>query len=101
MIVVRFKIKCQPAKSEQVKTALDQVIAPSRTVEGVISFDIARDLADPDSFIATEVFEDRDALDRQESLPEVGNVMSILPDSLAVPPEATLFHVSSSEPLES
>ena len=73
-------------------------ISPGFEVEGVISFDIARDLADSNSFIATEVFEDRAALARQESLPEVARVLELLPDSVAVPPEATIFHVSSSEP---
>lgn len=98
MIVVHFKVKSQPEKTEQVLTAFEEVIAPSRTVDGVISFDIARDLADPDSFIATEVFEDRAALDRQESLPEVDKTLAVLEKSLAGAPEATIFHVSSSEP---
>ena len=98
MIVVRFKVQCQPEKTEAVLTALEEVIAPSRALAGVISFDIARDLADPSSFIATEVFEDRAALDRQESLPEVAKVLAILEESLLVEPEATIFHVSSSEP---
>jgi quinol monooxygenase YgiN len=100
MIVVRFKVQCQPEKTEQVMAAFEQVIAPSRAVAGVISFDIARDLANPDSFIATEVFEDQAARERQESLPEVGKVLAILPESVAGPPEATVFHVSSSEPAQ-
>ena len=98
MIVVRFKVQCQPAKTEQVMAAFKQVIAPSRAVDGVISFDIARDLADPDAFIATEVFEDQAALERQESLPEVGETLAVLEESLAAEPEATIFRVSSSEP---
>jgi quinol monooxygenase YgiN len=98
MIVIRFKVKCQAEKADQVRAAFGDVIAPSRAVSGVVSFDIANDLADKDSFIATEVFEDQAARDRQESLPEVGKVMAILPESLAAPPEATIFHVSSSEP---
>jgi quinol monooxygenase YgiN len=98
VIVVRFKVRCQPDKAAQVEAAFQQVIAPAREVEGVINFDIARDLSDPSCFIATEVFEDRAALDRQESIPEVANVMSILPDSLAGPPEATIYNVSSAEP---
>ncbi len=98
MIVVRFKVQCQPDKTEHVIAAFREAIAPSRTVEGVISFDIARDLADPNSFIATEVFEDRAALDRQESLPQVGKVLAVLGESLAAAPEATIYHVSSAEP---
>ena len=98
MIVVRFKVQCQPGKTEQVMAAFEEVITPSRALDGVISFDIARDLADPDSFIAIEVFEDRAALERQESLPEVEKTLSVLEESLAAEPEATIFHVSSSEP---
>jgi quinol monooxygenase YgiN len=98
MIVVRFKVQCQPEKTEQVKAALEAVIAPSRSLDGVVSFDVARDLADPNSFIATEVFEDRAALDRQEAQAEVANALAVLGESLAAEPEATIFHVSSSEP---
>jgi quinol monooxygenase YgiN len=98
MLVVRFKITCQPGKAAAVREALAKVVAPSRATAGVVSFDIAQDLIDPDSFIATEVFEDRAALDRQEQLAEVAAVLSLLPDSVASEPEATMFHVSSSEP---
>ena len=98
MIVVRFKVQCQPEKTEQARAAFEEMIAPSRAVNGVISFDIARDLADPDSFIATEVFEDQAALERQESLPEVAKTLAVLEESFAAEPEATIFHVSSSEP---
>ena len=98
MIVVRFKVQCQPEKTAQVMAAFEEVIAPSRAVAGVISFDIARDLADPDSFIAVEVFEDRAALERQESLPVVQQTIGLLEELVAAAPEATIFHVSSSEP---
>lgn len=98
MIIVRFKVQCRPEKAEQVQAALHEVIAPSRALDGVISFDIGRDLAAPNSFIATEVFEDRAALDRQESQAEVSHALAVLGESLVADPEATLFHVSSSEP---
>ena len=97
MIVLRFKVQSKPEQAEELAAAFAEVVAPSRATEGVISFDIARDVADPNSFVATEVFEDAAARERQEALPEVGKVMSILPSAAAAPPEATLFHVSSSE----
>ena len=98
MIVVRFKVQCKPEKAEQVMAAFKEVIAPSRKLAGVVSFDIGRDVSDPNSFIATEVFNDRAALDRQESLPEVAKTLGVLEGSLVAEPEATIFHVSSSEP---
>lgn len=98
MIVVRFKVTCQPGKAEQAIAVMHDVIEPSRKLDGVVHFDIGRDVADPNSIIATEVFEDSTALDRQNALPEVAKVMSVLPDLLAADPEATVYHVSSSEP---
>ena len=98
MIVVRFKVQCRPEKSEQALAAFQEVVAPSRAVAGVVSFDIGRDVADPDSFVAVEVFEDRAALDRQESLPVVQKAIGLLEGLVAAEPEATVFHVSSSEP---
>jgi quinol monooxygenase YgiN len=97
MIVLRFKAQCQPDRIEEALAAFRDVVAPSRDIEGVISFDIAQDLTDPNSIIAVEVFEDAAARERQESLPQVAKVMSILPGALAAPPEAVVFHVSSSE----
>lgn len=98
MVVVRFKVKCKPEKIAEAKAAFERVVAPSRQVQGVIHFDIGLDVTDPHSIIATEVFEDQAALERQESLPDVQKIIGQLPDLLAAAPEATLFHVSSSEP---
>jgi quinol monooxygenase YgiN len=98
MIVVRFRVQCQPDKTADVRRTLEAVVAPSRDLDGVISFDIGLDLSDADAFIATEVFDDRAALDRQESLPEVVTAMSVLEKSLVGPPEATIYHVSRAEP---
>ena len=99
MLVVRFKLKCVADKREVTLAALRDVVMPSRKLSGVIHFDIGQDLTDPDSFIATEVFEDRGALDRQEAQAEVAKVMALLPDAIAQEPEATIYHVASAEPL--
>lgn len=98
MIVVRFKVQCQPGKTEPLIAAFKEVIAASRPLKGVINFDIGRDLTDPNSFVATEVFEDRAALDSQEALAEVQKTIGLLGEIAAGAPEATIFHVSSSEP---
>ena len=45
MIVLRFKVQCQPDKIEQVIAAYEDVIAPSRALDGVINFDIGRDVS--------------------------------------------------------
>ncbi|HEY3019734.1 MAG TPA: antibiotic biosynthesis monooxygenase [Solirubrobacteraceae bacterium] len=97
MIVIRFKVQCRPERTEEALGAFAAVVPPSREVGGVISFDIARDLVDPNSIVAVEVFENDAARERQESLPEVARVMSLLPEIVAAPPEATVFEVASSQ----
>jgi quinol monooxygenase YgiN len=74
------------------------VIGPSRQIEGCLEFDIARCLDDPSSLIATEVFEDRAALDRQEAQTQVATVLSMLPEVLAAEPVATIYEIASAEP---
>ena len=91
MVILRFKIRSKPDRSDELMAALAEIITPARATEGVVEFDIARVLRDPDSFIATAIYEDGAALERQESLPEVHRVMAMLPESLAAPPERTIF----------
>jgi quinol monooxygenase YgiN len=98
MIVVRFKVQCQPSKTEDVAAAMEKVVGAARSLPGVIHFDIARDLTDSNALIATEVFEDNEAMQREESLPEVVRVIDLMQaGALAGPPEWTRFEVASSE----
>jgi quinol monooxygenase YgiN len=94
MIILRFKVRSRPDKSDELMEALADIITPARATEGVINFDIARDLDEPNSFIATAIYDDGAALERQESLPEVDRVMAMLPGSLVAPPERTIFDAS-------
>jgi quinol monooxygenase YgiN len=94
MLVVHFKVQCQPERTAALREALAAVIAPARATDGVISFDIAEDLTDPNVLVATEVFADRAARERQESLPEVAAVMALLPDSIAAPPQVDEYSVA-------
>jgi len=94
MVILRFKVQSKPDKSDELMSALAEIITPARATKGVINFDIARDLLDRDSFIATAVYDDGPALELQESLPEVDRVMAMPPESLMAPPERTIFDAS-------
>lgn len=98
--MVRFKMQSRPDKVDVLRSLLTEVALASQSVEGVVSFDIGQDVTDSSSFVATEVFDDREALDRQESLPEVAAAMSAFEEALAAEPEATIFNVASAEPYE-
>jgi quinol monooxygenase YgiN len=82
VIVVVFRFECRPETTEEVRAALEDVIAVSRELDGVVTFDIARDLANENAFVATEVYVDRAALDRQMELPEVVHALALIRDSV-------------------
>ena len=94
MIILRFKVHSKPEKSDELIAVLAEIIPAARATEGVINFDIARTLDDPDSFIATAVYDDGAALERQESAPEVHRAMAIFPESLVASPERRIFDAS-------
>jgi quinol monooxygenase YgiN len=100
MIVVRFKVRSRPDRVDQLRSLLNDVAVASQSVEGVVSFDVGQDVTDPCSFVATEVFDDREALDRQEALPEVAVAMASFEEVLVAEPEATIFDVAAAEPYE-
>ena len=78
--------------------AAKAVIASAHAVPGVVHFDIARDLTVENGFIATEVYEDREAMQREEELSEVAGVVSLMQSgALARPPEWTVYEIASSE----
>lgn len=98
MIVVRFKVTCLPEKSADMASTMKAVVGAARGLPGVMHFDVARDLSDENAFIATEVFQDREAMEREEAIPEVADVARLMEaGALAGPPEWTIYEVASSE----
>jgi len=97
MLIVRFAFRVLPGRGDEAVAALVPVVAASRVLPGVISVDIARDIIDPDAFIATELYEDRAALDRQEALPETVAALATLKAGLIAESDALIHHVERSE----
>jgi quinol monooxygenase YgiN len=94
MIILRQRMRAKPDTREEVMAALAAIPATARATQGVVSLDIARDLLDPDAFVATGIYEDGAALERQESAPEVHKAMAMFAESLAAAPERTLYDAS-------
>ena len=94
MVILRQQMRSKPERTDDVWAALAAIIPGARATPGVISLDIARDLLDPDAFIATGIYEDGAALERQESAPEVHRAMAIFPEALVAAPERTIYDAS-------
>jgi quinol monooxygenase YgiN len=94
MVILRQQMRAKPGRTDDVLAALAAIVPGARATQGVISLDIARDLLDPDSFVATGVYEDGAALARQESTPEVHNAMAMFSEALAAPPDRKIYDAS-------
>jgi quinol monooxygenase YgiN len=98
VIVVLFKVQCLPDRVEEVAAAMRDVVGPSRKMPGVLHFDVARDVTDPNCLLAVEVFEDRATLDRQEAQPEVAAAMKLFESgALVAEPDYVIYEVSAAE----
>ena len=98
MIVARFNVRCVPEKTEEMGEVMRAAVAPSRALSGVIHYDSARDITDPNALIATEVFADRLALARQNAQPEVAAVLKLIDaGALRMAPEWEVYEVASAE----
>lgn len=98
MIIFRVSGKVYPQKIEEARRKFADLSAASRNVPGVISFDVAQDVTDPEIFISMEVYEDQGAVDRQGDLAELRALMAALDDMLADGPRGNIFHASATEP---
>ena len=94
MIILRQQMRARPERTDDVSAALAAIIPGARATPGVVRLDIARDLLDPDSFVATGIYEDGAALERQESAPEVRRAMAMFSEALAAPPDRTIYDAS-------
>ena len=97
MLIVRFAFRCHPGRADDAIAVLGPVVLASRVLPGVIALDIARDITDPDAFVATELYEDRAALDRQMALPETITALEALRDGIVAEREALIHHVDRTE----
>lgn len=94
MLITRFKVQIKPDKTEEALALFREIVATSRPLDGTIHFDMGRDLTDPNTFIALEVYRDQAALERQEALPAVQKTMGLFDALVAAPPEMTVYEAS-------
>ena len=99
MVILRQQMRSKPERTDDVLAALAAIIPDARATQGVISLDVARDLLDPDSFVATGIYEDGAALERQESAPAVHRAMAMFSEALAAPPDRMVYDASRTSAL--
>jgi quinol monooxygenase YgiN len=98
MIVYRVEVVVRPEELPRARAMFAALVEQSRTVPGVLHFDILQDPADERRFVSVEVFADRAAVDRQGELPLVDEVLAAFDELLLEGPRGAIFGVSATEP---
>lgn len=70
-LIVVATITAHPGSELVVRSALDQVVPPSRQEMGCIRYDLHQDLGDPATFVVLEAWDDAEALARHEATPHL------------------------------
>nr|WP_315399747.1 putative quinol monooxygenase [uncultured Duganella sp.] len=70
-LIVVATITAHTGSELLVRSALDQVVPPSRAEPGCIRYDLHQDLGDPASFVMLEAWDDAEALARHDASPHL------------------------------
>jgi quinol monooxygenase YgiN len=100
MLVVHAEFPIDPEKRDEALDLIRELAEQSRTEDGVIDYQVATDIDDPNLFRFTERYEDEAAFGAHAETDHFGTFESALPDLLAGEPEVTRFDVDSAAEVE-
>ena len=96
-ITVVAQFKARSGMEKDLREMLLALVAPSRSDEGCINYDLHQSIEDPGLFIFYENWSSREHLDRHAATPHVQAFRSRVADSLAESPKLTLLKMISAE----
>lgn len=100
MIVVHAEFPIDPDQRDEALDLMREVAEQSRAEDGVIAYEVATDIDNPNLFRFTEQYEDEAAFEAHGKSDHVGDLGAALPDLLAGKPEVTRFDVDSASEVE-
>ncbi|MGM0718276.1 MAG: putative quinol monooxygenase [Halobacteriota archaeon] len=100
MIVIHAEFPIDPDRHDEAVDLMREVAEQSRAEDGVIEYDIATDIDDPNLFRFTEQYDDTAAFTAHTGTDHVGELEAALPDLLAGEPNVTRFDVDGASDVE-
>lgn len=100
MIVVHAEFPIDPDRRDEAIDLMGEVAEHSRAEDGVIEYEIATDIDDPNLFRFTEQYEDEAAFGAHTESEHFAEIAAALPDLLAGEPSVTRFDVDSASEVE-
>jgi quinol monooxygenase YgiN len=99
VIIVIARVRLRADRRDDALALLREVQDASRADDGCLSYGYHTEIADPDSLVAVEEWQDSAALEAHLRQPHVGRLIGALADFVAEPPRIVAHEVASSGPL--
>lgn len=99
MIVQIVNASIKPEKRDLWLEAIERNATQTRAAEGCESYQVAEDLERPNSFVIVELWTDLDAV-KKHFRAQFEDLMKVLGETFAEPPQAFIHEVSSTLTLE-
>jgi quinol monooxygenase YgiN len=100
MIVIHATFPVDPEKREHAVEQMQELAAQSRKESGVIEYEVAADIDDPNRFQFTERYEDEAAFGAHSQTDHFREFAAALPEFLAGEPEIMRYDVESASEVE-
>jgi quinol monooxygenase YgiN len=98
MILVIGRVRCDPARREELVALLRKMQDDSRREEGCLRYGFFTAVEDPNSFVAVEEWADREALDRHFAQPHLREFARRLVELVDSAPEVAIHEVAGTSP---
>ena len=99
MIVQIVRASIKPEQRNRWREVIERNATQTRVEEGCLGYQVAEDLAAPNSFVIVELWTDLDAV-KNHFRAQFEELMAALGDVFAAPPEAFIYEVASTLTLE-
>jgi quinol monooxygenase YgiN len=100
MLVLHSKYPFDPDRRERALELVEEMVSESRAEEGILGYDAAVEVGNPDVVHFFDRYEDAAALEAHGERDHVQRFAAELPDLLAAEPEITRFVVESASDLD-
>lgn len=100
MVVLVVRVSIQPEQRDRWLEVIRKDASESRTQLGCEKYHVSEDLEAPNSFVIVEQWASKEAHYDHFRQPQFGELMGVLPDLLAGPPEVSIHDVAAIRTLD-
>jgi quinol monooxygenase YgiN len=90
-IVVAAELKAQPGKEAELRSMLLALIAPTRSEQGCVQYDLHEAAGEPGRFLFYEIWRSKPDLDRHLAMPYLEALFAAVPRLVEGEPRVTLY----------